>query len=180
MTGLLINAVILAVLLNFPDAGFDYQPKELKREIEKLSGCSKPLSEVFLPDKTDIAHSGRFFKYSNAEPVRYAYIGRVFTCRAEGCSATANINSGDRTEFFDYFILYGADARILSVQVFNYEATHGHGITVKSWLKQFIGFHGEKSLNVGKEIDAIAGATISVHSITDDITERTRILKEQL
>jgi len=180
MTGLLINAVILTVLLNFQDSGIDYQPKELKREIEKLSGCSKPLTEVFIPDSPYIAHSGRFFKYSNAEPVRYAYIGRVFTCRAQGCSATANLNSGDRTEFFDYFILYGADVRILSVQVFNYEATHGQGITVKSWLKQFIGFHGEKSLNVGKEIDAIAGATISVHSITEDITEKTRILIEQL
>jgi hypothetical protein len=61
--------------------------------------------------------------------------------------------------------------------VYNYEATHGHEITVKSWLNPFIGFDGTKTLRVGKEIDSIAGATISASGITDDIQVKTLILK---
>ncbi|HCY41547.1 MAG TPA: FMN-binding protein, partial [Prolixibacteraceae bacterium] len=46
------------------------------------------------------------------------------------------------------------------------------------WLKQFQGYDGTRPLTVGKSIDAISGATVSVFSITDDIQEKTRLLKK--
>jgi Na+-translocating ferredoxin:NAD+ oxidoreductase RnfG subunit len=39
----------------------------------------------------------------------------------------------------------------------------------RSWLKQFKGADKNKTLKVNKNIDAIAGATISVYSLTDDV-----------
>lgn len=55
-------------------------------------------------------------------------------------------------------------------------ATHGHEVSAKGWLKQFIGYNGNESLQVGKNVDAIIGATISVYGITRDIKEKTVLL----
>jgi Na+-translocating ferredoxin:NAD+ oxidoreductase RnfG subunit len=65
---------------------------------------------------------------------------------------------------------------VVQVKVFNYQATHGQEITAKSWLKQFIGYQGQKELKVNKDIDSISGATISTYAITEDINKRSAIL----
>ncbi|MBL7903822.1 MAG: FMN-binding protein [Bacteroidales bacterium] len=176
MVGLLINTLVFAVMFNASQSDIEFEPKQLKNEIQRLTGIINPAAEILNTPNPGYQPNGRFYKYTNTPPLQYAYVGRVFTCRAEGCSVAVISASEPRTEFFDYFILYDSDARILSVRVYNYEATHGQEITAKGWLKQFVGFSGEKELNVGKDIDAIAGATISVHSITEDIAEKTRIL----
>jgi len=62
--------------------------------------------------------------------------------------------------------------------VYNYQATHGQEVTNKGWLKQFQGYDGSRSLTVGKSIDAISGATVSVLGITNDVQEKTRLLKQ--
>jgi len=62
------------------------------------------------------------------------------------------------------------------VRVFNYQATHGQEVSAKGWLRQFDGYDGSTVLKVGKDIDAISGATISVYGITRDVQERTRLL----
>ncbi|MFO7723182.1 MAG: hypothetical protein R6V49_08180 [Bacteroidales bacterium] len=41
--------------------------------------------------------------------------------------------------------------------------------TAKRWLRQFIGYNGTSELVVGKNEDAISGATVSVQGITADI-----------
>lgn len=64
------------------------------------------------------------------------------------------------------------------VKVFNYQATHGQEVSAKGWLKQFIGFDGRKPLTVGKNIDAISGATISAYGITLDVQDKTTLLQE--
>ena len=64
------------------------------------------------------------------------------------------------------------------VRVFNYAATHGQEVSVKRWLDQFAGHDGAEPLRVGKEIDAISGATISVYALVADVQEKTIILKK--
>ncbi len=44
----------------------------------------------------------------------------------------------------------------------------------KGWLKQFTGYDGSDTLEVGKNVDAISGATISVYGITLDVQMKTR------
>jgi Na+-translocating ferredoxin:NAD+ oxidoreductase RnfG subunit len=80
-------------------------------------------------------------------------------------------------EYFDYFILFDLQARVISVRVYNYAATHGQEITAKGWLNQFTGFDGKRNLRVGKEIDSISGATISVNGMVADVQEKTAMLK---
>jgi hypothetical protein len=67
--------------------------------------------------------------------------------------------------------------KIRTIRVYNYEATHGQEITVKGWLNQFLGYDGTANLRVGKEVDAIAGATISVFGLIADVQEKTSLLK---
>lgn len=124
--------------------------------------------------------SGIFYEYSNALPVKYSYVGRVNTCRASGCDSPDQFKITERSEFFDYFILFDSVAKILALQIYNYEASHGQEITVKGWLKQFVGFNADKQLTVGKDIDVVSGATVSVHSITDDVNDKTTRLKTYL
>lgn len=85
---------------------------------------------------------------------------------------------GLENEYFDYCIYFDKDITVKTVKVTSYRATHGHEVTAKSWLKQFIGFSGKEELRPGKEIDAISGATISVYAITADIEHKTKVLKE--
>jgi Na+-translocating ferredoxin:NAD+ oxidoreductase RnfG subunit len=65
------------------------------------------------------------------------------------------------------------------VRVFNYAATHGQEVAIRKWLDQFSGYDGGKPLRVGKEIDAISGATISVYAIVADVSEKIMLLRKQ-
>ncbi len=123
--------------------------------------------------------SGQFFVISEPECAGYAYVGRVNSCRAGGCSNDQGMADGF-AEFFDYFILYDGTGKIMQVRVFNYQASHGHGITSRGWLRQFIGYEGDEKLEPGKNVDAVSGATISVRAIAEDIESKTVMLKNNL
>jgi hypothetical protein len=109
---------------------------------------------------------------------KYAYLGRVNSCRAGGCSVHHFPEEVQNSEYFDYFVLFDSSCTVLFVKVYNYQASHGHEITAKGWLKQFVGYNGQNSLVAGKSIDAISGATISVNVITHDIEDKTNILRQ--
>jgi Na+-translocating ferredoxin:NAD+ oxidoreductase RnfG subunit len=158
----------------------DFRPGLLLKELKELH-CPENLyfQEIVLPDsiiKTQEVN-GKFFRVISNEKLIYtAYIGRVNSCRTGGCSFPKADHKGSEYEFFDYFILFDHNGKVVSVRVFNYQATHGQEITIKGWLKQFSGYDGTKNLRVGKEIDAISGATISVYGIVEDIRRKTMLL----
>lgn len=181
--------VILAVLLCGihtclkAQAGVDFHPKSLERELNKANGGPVTLNELQGdPGEVSGAVQGRFFAVSSPEPlaVKYAYVGRVKTCRTGGCEIETDPPSNLESEYFDYFILYDPDGQVRSLKIFNYQATHGQEITAKGWLKQFTGYDGKSGLLVGKQIDAVSGATISVNAIASDVEYRTRMLREAL
>jgi len=141
--------------------------------------------EMFVPDSLTVALGGfgKYFKYTgqnSSNPVQYLYTGRVNACRSGGCGITSENDKALDFEYFDYFILFDSTVHILMVKIFNYQATHGQEITSKSWLKQFKGYQGKRGLQVGKQIDAISGATISVYGITNDIQLKTQSLYDWL
>lgn len=166
---------------NKDDKEMNYNPRSLNIEILKLSKNPDFLREEITIEKslTDkFLINGKFYKILTENNINgYIYIGRVNSCRANGCSVNRQESKSDSYEFFDYFILFNNQRKVFVVKVFNYEATHGQEITVKGWLKQFIDYDGNDELIVGKNIDAISGATISVHGIVNDIQEKTSILK---
>lgn len=126
---------------------------------------------------------GRFFRVgeeSDPGPVKHAFVGRVNSCRSGGCSSELKPCPSEAFEYFDYFVLFDFAGQVLKVSVFNYRATHGQEITIKGWLKQFQGYNGVKDLVVGKDIDTISGATISVYGITENVQDVTKVLVENL
>ena len=105
----------------------------------------------------------------------YVYVGRVNSCRAGGCSVLSNDDTVE-FEYFDYFLIADSSANVVNVKVFNYQATHGHQIMSRGWLRQFVGYGGDQSLKYGKDIQAISGATVSAKTLIDDIEEAGSLL----
>lgn len=116
---------------------------------------------------------------SEDKTLGYVYVGRVNSCRRGGCSIDGN-NKSDEFEYFDYYFVADRSGTIKKVKVYNYQATQGHEIMGWGWLRQFIGISGDEKLVVGKDIEAISGATVSAVAITDDIQYQQQYLKERL
>lgn len=164
----------------------DFAHKSIRKQLAKYK-CSKDyqLKEIRIPDEIQGGEdvNGSYFKLEDSHCKRnatYLFVGRVNTCRSGGCQVHYENKAGAQYENFDYFIIYNQNIEVEKVKVFRYEATHGHEISAKRWLKQFIGYRGEKDLVVGKDIDGISGATTSVYCITYDLQERSKRLNEAI
>lgn len=177
---------ILILLLTFYSSVFmsnseqmpNYNPRSLQINLKRITGCDEYCSAELSLENQESYNSvnGKFFSINcGDDEIAFVYIGRVNSCRAGGCSISRP-HSGE-FEFFDYFTIYDTSLTVIQVSVYNYEATHGHEITARGWLKQFIGYKTGLKLETGKNIDAISGATISVNGIVDDIKEKTHLLE---
>lgn len=178
-----LAACILLIFINingYCQSEINYSPKPLFKELSKYSKLeSIELKEI--PRSDAKYYNGKFFKIINTlnnYPLSYIYIGRVNSSRGSGSSIDNKYSDYDQNEYFDYFIFFDKSLSVVLVKVYNYQASHGQEVTSTGWLRQFIGYNGAKSLNVGKEVDAISGATISVNGITTDIKHKTEILKK--
>jgi len=164
---------------SFPPKGLNFEDKTLQKELLKVSGTDNAeWKEIPVPEGNSI--QGKFLSISDLNnQKKYIYIGRVNSCRAGGCSNPAFPTIGVETsEYFDYLVVFDTNLSVQLVKVYNYQATHGQEVANKGWLKQFQGYDGNRSLTVGKSIDAISGATVSVYGITNDVQEKTRLLKK--
>jgi len=185
MTKYILSWILMIItVLSFGQKPINYNHKKIYKEVGKFLEIEQPeLEEIFLPDsivkKNHI--QGKFYRIPNqnyTSNYHYIYIGRVNSCRQGGCSISMDPAENYETEYFDYFILFDADFAVELTRIYNYAATHGHEVAAKGWLKQFAGFNGTDTLEVGKNIDAISGATISVYGITLDVQMKTEILKD--
>lgn len=180
-----ILLVIFSIIFAFqPEKAIDQQqtdlPKAVSTEIFKKFKIKNfhatlLLSSANQPDNTK-SKAGFYILKSNETELGYLYFGRVNTCRNGGCENPAFFDATASSEFFDYMILFDNHKTVVSVAVYNYEATHGQEITAKGWLKQFFGYQNGQKLEAGKSIDAISGATISVEAIVNDIKIHTALL----
>ena len=86
-----------------------------------------------------------------------------------------------KTANFDYLILFDKELKVKHSKVLIYREEYGGEIGSKRWLKQFLGLSGTDRVNHETNIDGIAGATISVRSMTnamDDLLQTIGILQE--
>lgn len=172
-------AVILPLISVQGQNGIDFNHRRFEKALDKeLNTDNFVIQELKKPDS--MQQSGKYFKvYSQEDPSKtvYAYVGRVNTCRAGGCSSGGQ-SAKAGAEYFDYFILFSKQDKVENIRVFNYQATYGFEITARGWLKQFIGYKGDTDLKAGNEIDAISGATKSVQAITKDVQLRTHEIQK--
>jgi hypothetical protein len=157
----------------------DYKNRWLEKELVKDWNVTiSSLKE--LPELTSqLIHQGKVFQIANQFEVKgYVFIGRVTSCRMGGCSNSIElINDSENFEYFDMYIIYDSNKNVRSVKVFDYQATHGQEICSKSWLKQFLVGDDEAYFEVGKNIDSITGATISVYAIANEVNYINQLLK---
>ena len=92
---------------------------------------------------------------SNEELIGYAYLG----------------NAPSKTATFDFLVLFDTDFIVTKTKVLIYREDYGGEIGSKRWLKQFIGSTKDDNYKPNDNIVAIAGATISVNSMTKAINE---------
>jgi hypothetical protein len=157
----------------------DFNPRSLHNSLKKITGDENYHKEELAMQNPDSYGSmnGKFFRViCGSGNVFFVYLGRVNSCRASGCSINAPLGE---FEFFDYYTIYDSNYKVNQVRVYNYEASHGQEITARGWLKQFIGYQEGNFLEVGKNVDAISGATISVNGIVNDVKEKTVLLHNQ-
>lgn len=179
---LLLAATALWIAAGYTDQDIDYRPRLLAKVLKKYDVPGFEALEV-LPIPQHGPTPGKFFEITTPPdaPVKYAYIGRVNSCRTGGCTKTDSPTPEElkelESEYFDYFILFDPRVEIRAIRVYNYAASYGYEITAPGWLRQFVGFGGDKTLTVGKDVDAITGATVSVYAITADVEMRTHALK---
>ncbi len=164
----------------------DYDHRLISKEIKRTFKTDGYNLKMLNPaDSSGLStHSkGNYFTISNhVSQLGYCYIGRVNSCRAGGCSiSSSETNNVDLDyEYFDYIVIFDSSYIVKGLRVFNYQATHGHEICSRNWLKQYVGFDGNRQLKVGKDIDAISGATISVYAITIEIERVTFNLRKTM
>lgn len=86
-----------------------------------------------------------------------------------------------KTAKFDYLIIFDHTLKVKHSKVLIYREEYGGEIGSKRWLKQFLGKTGADRVDYETNIDGIAGATISVRSMTnamDDLLQTIGMLQE--
>jgi hypothetical protein len=167
--------ILFLLLLNLTDVYSESPDKvtngllvELKKFLPKEEF---KLAKLDIPSKYSV--NGSFYQIQSQKQlkVKYVYTGRVNTQRGKNQSST-------QADYFDYIMLYSPDVTVHKVKITDFQSTHGEGVCSAGWLSQFVGYNGLKLLVVGKNVDAISGATISVNNLTFDVQSKTKLLLE--
>jgi len=134
--------------------------KRVHKELEKTFQLSDfSLDPVWIEDRLNAElpqkiNSNNFFKVSNGN----GFLGYLFVDKAPS-----------KATDFDYLVVFDTEMSIVHTKVLIYREEYGGEIGSKRWLKQFLGKTGKDRVDVKTNVDGIAGATISVRSMTNSV-----------
>lgn len=77
-----------------------------------------------------------------------------------------------------FLVIFQLDGSISSTHIIKYREDHGGAVSSDNWNEQFNGKNRKSSYTVGKDIQGISGATISVRSVTKGIQKLTLLYEE--
>ncbi len=162
---------ICTLLLTYFCLGYGL-PAKLQKKVDKVIKSTYDI-ETFSFDaitiSTEIAKElpskfgeDNLFKITASNKLQgYAYVAKAPSKTAE----------------FDYLVLFDDKLTVVKAKVLIYREEYGGEIGSKRWLKQFIGKTQNDKFRYGDNIDAIAGATISVRSMTNAMNDLMQSLK---
>jgi len=126
-------------------------PKDLKSRIEK--NVQQKFHSAFV----------YFYKILNEDKnVAYAILDNVY----------------GKSLPITFLVLFDLKGNIISSHIVKYREQYGGAVKNKNWNDQFIGRNSESSFEIGKNIDSISGATISVNSVSKGIKKLALLIKE--
>lgn len=136
-------------------------------EVEEFSFDAKVVSTEISQTLPSEFGSDNFFEIKLSDKLLgYAYVAKA----------------PSKTAQYDYLVLLDDALTIVKAKVLIYREEYGGEIGSKRWLRQFIGKTKGDEFRYGDNIDAIAGATISVRSMTNamnDLMKSLKILNEK-
>ncbi|MGS2727093.1 FMN-binding protein [Psychroserpens sp. BH13MA-6] len=136
-------------------------------DVEEFEFQSFPIDQTLTKSLPSNFKEDHFFEIKSAgKKIGYAYVAKA----------------PSKTAQFDYLILLDPNLVVKKAKVLIYREEYGGEIGSKRWLKQFIGKTPNDELIYQKDIVAIAGATISVRSMTsavNDLLASLEILKSK-
>ena len=74
-----------------------------------------------------------------------------------------------------FMVILNIDGDIINTNVVKYREAYGGEVGNKGWLQQFINFNNNSDYTIGKDIDGISGATISVKSMSKGMQKITTL-----
>nr|WP_321243853.1 FMN-binding protein [uncultured Psychroserpens sp.] len=146
--------------------------KKIQKKVDKEIESTYEVSDFYIENMTFDAKltstlpsefgSDNFFKIINDQTLLgYAYVAKA----------------PSKTAQFDYLILLDENLIVKKAKVLIYREEYGGEIGSRRWLKQFVGKTPKDELKYQQDIVAIAGATISVRSMTNAINDMLKSLK---
>ncbi len=166
---------LLSFGLAFGYAGFSYFPQHVCKKMEKAVKKSFGKEAVYYSIETDdsLKMNHEVYKVLAKDTLAgYVMVTRALGCQLGGCDKPKQ----DSVAFEQFFFMtaFNRQKEIQQVRVLEYTANHGYEIASKSWLKQFV---KNEKFEVGKNVDGISGATISVNSITKNVNAQQSIIE---
>lgn len=153
-------------------------PKHLDKKIDKLVKKvfkkEDPLSlrPFNLPAEfRDQSHIELFTITKDSIKRGFVAVTLANGCEEGGCSATdfdEDNEFSDKYEQYYFATVFDVKGKILRVKVIEYDSQYGYEIMSRGWLKQFASTKNDEFI-YGKNIDAIAGATVSGESIVNEV-----------
>ncbi len=74
-----------------------------------------------------------------------------------------------------FLVILNVNGNIINTNVIKYREAYGGEVGNKGWLQQFLYRNNNSSYNIGKDINGISGATISVKSMSKGIRKITTL-----
>lgn len=134
--------------------------KKVEKEFEKIFETTEvSMKPIHISDavnetlSTKITEDNFFKLYKNNKLLGYAFIDKA----------------PSKTAKFDYLVVFDTDLKVTHSKILIYREEYGGEIGSKRWLKQFLGKTIGDRVSLDDNIDGIAGATISVRSMTNSM-----------
>jgi Na+-translocating ferredoxin:NAD+ oxidoreductase RnfG subunit len=82
-------------------------------------------------------------------------------------------NVKGKSQPITFAVFYNSQGKVARSHIIKYREPVGGEVSNQYWLKQFFGKWAQSNYKVGKDIDGISGATISVNAVTRGIHRST-------
>jgi hypothetical protein len=172
-----VITIVFLLVAATASATFSYLPEylsaKMNKHLRKIFKTEVVSTELPIADSLDLNHQLFELTDIDSNNLGYSIITKALGCNIGGCD-NPNKKSNSFEQFY-FMTAFNAEKQIEKVRVLEYTSDHGYQIANKSWLKQF---ENKQNFEVGKNIDAISGATISVNSITKAVNKQVTILSQ--